>query len=302
MFDVFTEEIEVTLKDGIANLYWYRQDLKKCWLRAGVASGLADEILSERTTEGEKISKRRMMDRLYDELRNRHYNRRLEISRNFVRVLVEQKTFIPQAPGHRIEIAERSALKLKEIIHQQRREREQREEIQRRAREARKEDHEGDLLRMRKSFISVMELQPQKRGYALEKLFPELMRFSGITVQDPFKIEGEQIDGAIKYDGHYYLIELRWRNERTAPGDIGSFYFKAEGKWSERGIFISMNGYTSTIERTVPKGRKIKVLLLDGNHIANVIAGLYTFQELLEHAINRAVRGEIYCSHDLSET
>ena len=23
MFDVFTEEIEVTIKDGIANLYWY---------------------------------------------------------------------------------------------------------------------------------------------------------------------------------------------------------------------------------------------------------------------------------------
>ena len=148
MFDVFTEEIEVTLKDGIANLYWYREDLKKCWLRAGVTYNLADEILSERTDEGDKISKRRMMDRLYHELRNRDFNRRLEISRNFVRVLVEQRVFVPQAPAHRIEITERCALKLKEIIHQQRKEREGREEIQRRAREAKKEDHGVSIPRL----------------------------------------------------------------------------------------------------------------------------------------------------------
>ena len=38
MFDVFTEQIEVLIKDGIANLYWYKGDLQKAWLRAGVPS------------------------------------------------------------------------------------------------------------------------------------------------------------------------------------------------------------------------------------------------------------------------
>lgn len=33
MFDVFTEEIEVLLKDGIANLYWFKRDLHKAWLK-----------------------------------------------------------------------------------------------------------------------------------------------------------------------------------------------------------------------------------------------------------------------------
>jgi hypothetical protein len=241
-----------------------------------------------------------MMDRLYDDLRTRDYNRRLEVSRNFVRVLIEQKTFVPQSDKHRIEIAERSALKLKDIIQQQKKEREYKEDIQRKAREAKKQDYYGELLKIRDRFIAVMDLPAQEKGYALEKLFADLMQASGIPVEQPFRIEGEQIDGAIKYDGRYYLVELRWRSDKAAPSDIGAFHFKAEGKFEERGIFISMNGFTKTVERVVPKGRVVKILLFDGNHVTNVIAGLYTFQELLEHAISRAsTRGEIYCSHDL---
>jgi hypothetical protein len=44
----------------------------------------------------------------------------------------------------------------------------------------------------------------------LEKIFPELMRISGIPCDGPFKIVGEQMDGAIKYDGHHYIVELKW--------------------------------------------------------------------------------------------
>jgi len=43
------------------------------------------------------------------------------------------------------------------------------------------------------------------------------MLVSGIPVQEPFRIEGEQIDGAIKYDGHYYLIEAKWTEAKTRP-------------------------------------------------------------------------------------
>ena len=66
MFDVFTEEIEVMIKDGIANLYWYKNDLKKAWLRSGLDLKTADELLSLQDSEGNKLSKRMMMDRLYE--------------------------------------------------------------------------------------------------------------------------------------------------------------------------------------------------------------------------------------------
>ena len=45
MFDVFTEQIEVLIKDGIANLYWYKGDLQKAWLRAGVPNASRIEFL-----------------------------------------------------------------------------------------------------------------------------------------------------------------------------------------------------------------------------------------------------------------
>lgn len=300
MFDVFTEEIEVLIKDGVANLYWYRADLYKAWLRSGVSQEVADRIYNSRDNEGNKLTKRQQMDSLYNELRIGNYNRRLEVSRNFVRLLVEQQSFTPQDEKHRIDRAEHCALKLREIIRKQHEEKEYRESIRRRAKEASKETYEDQLGRLRDDFMRYTELRPQERGYALEKLFPKLMGISGIPVQEPFRIIGEQIDGGIKYDGRYYIIELKWTEDKIGPDDIGSFYYKVDGKLDSRGIMISMGGYTDGVLKGLPRGKEIKILLLDGIHFSNVIFGLYTFQELLEHCISHAAyKCELYCPHEI---
>ena len=129
MFDVFTEESEVLIKDGIANLYWYRADLYKAWLRSGVPQETANRIYDFRDAEGKKLTKRQQMDKLYDELRIGDYNRRLEISRNFVQLIIEQRSFTPQDEKHRIERAEHCSLKLRDIIRIQQEQREYRESI-----------------------------------------------------------------------------------------------------------------------------------------------------------------------------
>jgi hypothetical protein len=302
VFDVFTEEIEVQIKSGIANLYWYRKDLKKAWLRSGVDSRQCDLLFSRRKEDNQKLSKRELMDILYEELRTSDYNRRLEVSRNFVRILVEHENFVPQAENHRVEIAERCALKLREIIAKQQKEQEYRDQIRRRAQIARKEDYASQRLKLNERFLELMREEPHKRGYALQQIFTDLMRISGIPVEHPFKIVGEQIDGAIKYDGHYYLVELKWTDKKASQGEIAPFCIKVEGKLEARGIFISMNAYSKEVLNSLPKGKNLKLLLLDGMHLTNVLAGLYTIQELLEHAISQAsLRGEIYCSHDLSK-
>lgn len=300
MLDVFTEEIEVTIKDGLANLYWYKGDLHKAWCRSGVDAALCSEIANACNGEGNKLTKRQQMDLLYQRLRDGDYNRRLEISRNFVRILIEQKTFVPQDEKHRIEVAERAALKLKDIIAQQEKEREYKESIKRKAREAKKDDYHAQLLTLRESFIEAANKTPQEKGYEIEKIFTELMRLSQISVEEPFRIKGEQIDGGIKYDGHYYLIELKWTEAKADPKEIGSFFYKVEGKLEARGIMISMNGYTDGVLESLPRGKKLQIVLLDGNHIANVIFGHYAFQELLEHAISQAsLRGNLYCTHNI---
>jgi hypothetical protein len=300
MFDVFTEEVEVLIKDGIANLYWYKGDLHKAWLRSGVPITIRDEVVSLHTDDGQELSKRRQMDALYERLRTGEYNRRLEVSRNFVRILIEQRTFTPQNEKHRVEIAERCSLKLRELIRQQEKDREYRDSIRARAEKATRETYDSKLGELRLKFAEAHDLPPQKKGYVLETLFTELMRISGIPVEEPFRIEGEQLDGAIKYDGHYYLLELKWTTDKTEPKEIGHFFFKIEGKLQARGIFLSMNGFSDGAISTLPKGKDLKILLLDGNHLANVIYGTYKFQELLEHAIRQAsLKGEIYCAHNI---
>jgi restriction endonuclease Mrr len=87
---------------------------------------------------------------------------------------------------------------------------------------------------------------------------------------------------------------------KTEPKEIGHFYYKVEGKLQARGIFLAMNGFTDGAIATLPKGKELKILLLDGNHLANVIYGTYKAQELLEHSIRYAsLRGEIYCPHKI---
>jgi hypothetical protein len=300
MFDVFTEEVEVLIKDGIANLYWYKGDLHKAWLRSGVPNATRDEILRLRRDDGMELSKRQQMDALYERLRSGEYERRLEVSRNFVRILAEQSSFTPQNEKHRVENAERCALKLRELIRRQEADREYRESIRASASKATRETYDSKLGELRLKFAEAHKLEPQKKGYALEAIFTELMRISGIPVEEPFRITGEQLDGAIKYDGHYYLLELKWTADKCEPKEIAHFYYKVQGKLQARGLFLSMSGFSDGAISTLPKGKDLKILLLDGQHLANVIYGLYRFQELLEHAIRQAsLRGDIYCAHNL---
>ncbi|MEA2336351.1 MAG: hypothetical protein QOE82_358 [Thermoanaerobaculia bacterium] len=300
MFDVFTEEIEVLIKDGIANLYWFHGDLQKAFLRAGVEDKLVKKLVAMRNADGTKLSKRRVMDQLYTELRTADFNRRLEISRNLVRILVNQKGFTPQGDGHRVEVAERAALKLRQIIAAQDAEQEQRRMAKQRAAVARRDTYDSQRAMLNDRFLQAIKLEPQKRGIELEKIFSELVRISGLPVEEPFRIVGEQIDGAVKYDSRYYLVELRWREPRADQQQIAGLYIKVEGKLDARGIFLAMNGYSSEVLQSLPKGKTIKVVLLDGLHLTNVLCGNYTLNELLGHAIrNASLRGEIYCPHDL---
>ncbi|MDQ0885015.1 hypothetical protein QFZ81_000103 [Paenibacillus sp. V4I9] len=299
MFDVFSEEIEVQIKLGISTLYWYVNDLKKAWLRAGVDDKLCNSIFIRKNSSGLKPSKREFMDMLYVELRNTGYNKRLEVSRNFVRFLIEHKNFVPHDQKHRIEIAEKCSLKLKDILNQQLKEREKKEIIKKPSHETKK-SYSEQISMLENQFKSLFTLEPQKRGYELEKLFTELMKISGVFVEKSFKIEAEQIDGAIKYEGHYYLVELKWTEKKIDQAQIASLYFKAEGKLDARGVFFSINGYSKEVLSTLPRGREIKVLLFDGVHLMNVFSGIYTFNELLEYSLKQAsLKGEIYCSHTI---
>jgi hypothetical protein len=118
--DVFFQQEQVVGDKYRTVAQAQKEDLKKAWLRSGVEQKVCDQLFKQKNETGKNFSKRELMDSLYNELRNYGYNKRLEISRNFVRLLVEHSNFVPLAEGHRIDIAETCALKLKQIIDEQR--------------------------------------------------------------------------------------------------------------------------------------------------------------------------------------
>jgi hypothetical protein len=151
-----------------------------------------------------------------------------------------------------------------------------------------------------KEFDEIKKLDKQKRGYALEKCFVDLMKVSQISVIESFKTEGEQIDGAIKYDAHYHLVEIKWKQGKIPVAVIYEFRGKVEGKYLARGIFISIEGYSDTISDTITRGKELNTILLDGKHLDNVLTEKYSFSQLLDYAIFMAsTKGEIYCPHDI---
>lgn len=301
MIDVFNEQIEVLIKEGISNLYWYKGDLKKLWYRVGVPEQLTTKIFNLKFAD-RQLSKRELLDKLYESLREFEYNKRLEVSRNFVRTLVEHTNFVPQDSGHRIEKAETISLKLKVIVNEQKQQQEYRDNIKNRAEKAKTRNYEDELMNIREQFLEVEKIEnPQKRGLEFEKFFTNLMKTNGMPVEEGFRIVGEQIDGAIKHDGHFYLVELKWQKEKSSQKEIASLFMKVEGKLEARGLFISMQGFTKECLESLPKGKNLKVILLDGVHLSSVIFGNYTFSELLEHAISQAsLKGEIYCNHNIA--
>jgi hypothetical protein len=299
MFDIFTEEIDKLIKEGISNFRWYRGDLKKILLQSKINPSLCDNLFSLEDENGQKLSKRKIMDKLYEELRTIDFNRRLEISRNLARVLLEATEFNQESPDHKVVIAQNCALKLKEIKQKQEQESFRKQKVQKNNESP---SYTKQMEEFAIKFNKALALPSQQRGYELEKLFPELMRISKITVHEPFKIIGEQIDGAIKYDGHFYLIELKWQKEKVNQPDVASLYLKVEGKIDgTRGIFISMNGYSNEMLKNLPQGKKIQIFLLDGMHLTDVIYQHYSFKQLLEHAISEAsLKGCIFCNRQVS--
>lgn len=300
MFDVFNEEIEVLIKDGLANLYWYKSDLHKAWQRSGVPVSIIEGIKHLKDETGKGLTKRGQMDALYQTLRSGEYNRRLETSRNFVRILIEQETFTQQDGAHQVQKAQFAALRLKDLLAKQNKEQEAKQAVRNTSAKTTTVSYESKVSRLQDRFLAAHNMPAQEKGYELEKIFVELMKISEIPVVEPFRISGEQMDGAIKYEGRFYLVELKWTAAQTNPAQVGHFHYKLSGKMDGRGLFISMAGFTDGVLATLPKGKGLTMMLLDGVHFANVLAGHYRFQRLLDHAIQSiALRGEIYCTRSI---
>jgi hypothetical protein len=167
----------------------------------------------------------------------------------------------------------------------------------REAAEKSKQQPQTTLPALRELFLDLHsgKLNAQKRGYALESILGELSKLEDLELTEPFKVMGEQIDGAIKYDGEHYLIEAKWQEKEASNEPVYQFVGKVEGKMYGRGIFVSINGFSENVVRTIVLGKAIKTIFVDGEDLVLVLEDHLSFVQMLDRKIKAAqTKGLIY--------
>lgn len=139
------------------------------------------------------------------------------------------------------------------------------------------------------------KMSPKERGYELEKIILELAKNSNMEISKPFRVNGEQIDGAVKYDGEHYLIEAKWQDKASSNEAVYQFVGKIEGKMYGRGIFISIHGFSEYVVKSVVHGKALKTIFIDGEDMVLVLEEHLTFEQMIDRKVKAAqTKGEIY--------
>lgn len=108
-------------------------------------------------------------------------------------------------------------------------------------------------VRDRLSALFGMDNEPQKRGKLLEGVLNDLFRAHGILLREDFKRQDqsgsvvvEQIDGVIEFEGHIYLVEMKWLKDPVGVPELGTHMMRLFARDGVRGIFISNSDFASS--------------------------------------------------------
>ncbi|WP_285728227.1 restriction endonuclease [Psychromicrobium xiongbiense] len=287
------------LKDALAKLYWYKNDLKEfliCAVPVPALTSAIDGTLSKREFSSNFVmALYNDQHRYFDELLGLILAVSDIVDPNWLKALddddfkyseavVALENFRTQAAPYRDWQTETEKIWA-------------RAEQQRKMAERRRE-HSEALIDLRTRFGSLHGLESQKRGYELEKFLPRLFHLFEIDARGGFRIEGEQIDGAFTLEGTDYLIEAKWRAALTPLADISVFKAKVEGKLDNTlGLFLSMNGFQPTAVEKLNGQDRSKVILMDGRDLMAILDERLALPAMITRKRQHAAHtGEVYLS------
>jgi|SRR5579884_1199836 len=151
--------------------------------------------------------------------------------------------------------------------------------------------------RLRQRFLVLLtEPNAQARGYAFEDFLNDLFRVNGLAPREPFRVLGEQIDGSFEWQSHVFLLEARWRQDVADAPDLYVLRAKVEGKsdWT-RGLFISVNGFSSLAADTFSKGRRANLVTMDGQDLMLILEQRWSLQDAIRVKLRHAGEtGEVH--------
>lgn len=296
----FPSDIKICMRDCILSLMWAKDDIYSFFKNHCTQSDL--KVL---VNYKEDLTRVGMVDRIFDHLSDR-LDGGLSSFRAILKSLTEWSHFDPYYFDKLKKLNRSDAEKkithlrqLQEIRDAKiKAQKEQQDELKRIQQEPRQ-----TIIELKQIFLDLHrgKTSIQQRGYALEKILLELGRLSRLEVTEPFRVIGEQIDGAVKYDGEHYLIEAKWQDQSASNEPVYQFVGKVEGKMYGRGIFVSVHGFSDNVVQSIVTGKALKTVFIDGEDLIYVLEERLSFRQLIDVKVKAAqTRGEIYI-HPLSE-
>ncbi len=139
-----------------------------------------------------------------------------------------------------------------------------------------------------------------KRFYgtsAVESVLNRLFKIAGISVRDALTVRGnaregivEQIDGVIKLDSDFYLVEVKWHTARLGVGDVSHHLVRLHARDGARGLLISSHGFTGpAISAVRDHLTKLTAVLCELDEIVLLLEGQHDLGEFLRKKVESAI-------------
>lgn len=292
----FPADIKGCMKDCILSLFWPRKDIVGFFEKHGCTKAEVSSL----QIEGESGLKRHeIIDVLFDTLNARPDNG-LGPFRIMLQSLLAWSHFDPYYFDKLRKLDRAAANKNLDHLRQLQEIRDAKIKADRERRatnDAARQLATATLDELRTEYLDLLanKTSRQQRGYALERILAELARLSRLETTEAFRVAGEQIDGAVKFDGEHYLIEAKWQDKSASNEPVYQFAGKVAGKLYGRGLFISVNGFSAEVVRSLILGKEIQTLFVDGEDLILVLEGHLSLRDMIDRKVKAAqTKGLIY--------
>lgn len=294
---MYSADIQQLIIETLVSVVWYKKDLFRIFNSSGVPSSVLVNIPKE--FNGRELTKREISDYVIGRLAAMGDNG-LGPLRRIVQQLTNWRDFSAAADEKKARLAVELLRRVVGERDQETEEARQKRELEKKRRQeeqAKRAEKSAKLAELHERFLNLMSsTEPQKRGYALQDLLYELFKVSGLKPGLPFRIVGEQIDGDFVLDGDDFLLEAQWEKDKPTAEDLYGFQGKVARKFEgTRGLFASIEAFSSTSLEAFGRGVQPNILLMDGEDLIYVLEQRIDLGTLLLQKRRHASRtGNVY--------
>jgi hypothetical protein len=137
------------------------------------------------------------------------------------------------------------------------------------------------LAELKARYMEIFQMEPQRRGFALEPFLRELFDTFDLDPKASFRVTAEQVDGGFSLDHEHFLLEAKWENSPAKRDALDVFSSKVDRKGENAlGLFLAISGFESAAVQA-HSGHRSPLVLMDGADLYAVLDERIDLRDLL---------------------